>query len=62
VWVKVNPDYEILFRLMNRLRPDAGRRYWIREQGAEEDIGDIEEDTGQVSTGVEIVLQMSHNT
>jgi hypothetical protein len=27
VWVKVNPDYEILFRLMDRLRPDAGRCY-----------------------------------
>ena len=41
VWVKVNPDYEILFRLMDGLRPDAGRRYWIREQGAHEDIVDI---------------------
>ena len=29
--VKVSQDYEILFRLMDRLRPDAGRRYWIRE-------------------------------
>ena len=35
VWIKVNSDYEILFRLMDRLRPDAGRRNWIRKQGAE---------------------------
>jgi len=34
VWVKVNPDYEILFRLMEGLQPDAGRRYWIREYSA----------------------------
>ena len=38
VWVKVNPDYEILFRLMDGLYPEAGRRYWIREHGAEVDI------------------------
>ena len=25
VWVMGNPDYEILFRLMNGLHPDAGR-------------------------------------
>src|SRR3990170_3180855 len=30
MWVKVNPDYEILFRLMDGLQPDAGRRYWIK--------------------------------
>jgi hypothetical protein len=29
---------------------------------ASEDNCDIEADTGQVSTGVEIVLSMSHNT
>jgi site-specific DNA recombinase len=44
VWVKVNPDYEILFRLMDRLRPDVGRRYWIREHGAEGNIVDIGEE------------------
>lgn len=46
VWVKVNRDYEILFRLMDGLQPDAGRRYWIREYSAEEDIGDIGEELG----------------
>ena len=25
VWVKVNPDYEIIYRPMEGLRPDAGR-------------------------------------
>ena len=41
VWVKVNPDYEILFRLMDGLQSDAGRRYWIKEYSAEGDIGDM---------------------
>jgi len=39
VWVKINPDYEILFRLKDGLRADTGRRYWIREHGTEVDIG-----------------------
>ena len=59
MWVKVKPDYEILFRLMDGLDPGAERRYWIREQGTEGNISDIEEDIGQMSTGVEILLPMS---
>jgi len=62
MWVKVNPDYEILFRLMDRLRPDAGRRYWIREQGAEGNIVDIGEEMRQTVTEVKIAFPVSHNT
>jgi len=62
VWVKVNPDYEILFRLMDGLRPDTERRYWIREQGAEADIGDMGKELGQMATEVKIAFPMSHNT
>ncbi len=61
LWVKVNPDYEILIRLMDGLQPDAGRRYWIREYSVEEDIGDIGEELGQKETEVKIALPMSHN-
>ena len=35
--------------------------FWIERLEASEDNCDIEEDLGQVSTGVKIVLQMSHN-
>ena len=59
VWVKVNPDYEILFRLLDALQPDAGRRYWIREHGAEVDIVDIGEESGQMATAVKIAFSMS---
>ena len=41
MWVKVKPDYEILFRLMDGLDPGAERRYWIREQGTKGNISDI---------------------
>jgi hypothetical protein len=61
VWVKVNPDYEILFRLMDGLRPDAGRRYWIKGHSAEVDIDDIVEELGQMATEVKIAFPMSHN-
>jgi hypothetical protein len=61
VWVKVNPDYEILFRLMDGLRPDARRRYWIREHGAEVDVGDLGEAMGQMATEVKIAFPMSPN-
>ncbi len=35
--------------------------FWIERLEASEDNCDIEEDLGQMSTGVKIVLQMSHN-
>jgi hypothetical protein len=62
VWVKVNPDYEILFRLMDGLRADAGRRYWIREHGTEADIVDIGEELGQMETEVKIALPVSQRS
>ena len=58
VWVKVNPDYEILFRLMDGLRPDTERRYWIREHGKDGNICD----NGKIMTGVNISFSVSHNT
>ena len=61
-WVKARPDYELLFSILDGMRQDAGRRFWIEQTEAQENNCDIEEDTGQVSTGVKIVLQMSHNT
>jgi hypothetical protein len=62
LWVKARPDYEPLFFILDGLRHDADRRFWIESFVTPEDNCDVEEDTGQVSTGVEIVLQMSHNT
>jgi hypothetical protein len=61
-YVKARPDYEPLFSILDGLRQDADRRFWIESFMTPEDNCDVEEDTGQVSTGVENVLQMSHNT
>ena len=47
---------------MDGLHPDAGRRYWIRDHGAEVDIGDMGEELGQMATEVKIALPMSHNS
>ena len=61
LWVKARPDYEPLFSILDGLRHDADRRFWIESFVTPEDNCDVEEDTGQVSTGVEIVLPMPHN-
>ena len=61
LWVKARPDYEPLFSIRDGMRHDADRRFWIERLEALEDNCGEEEDMGQVSTGVEIQLQMSHN-
>jgi hypothetical protein len=61
MWRLMRDNYEILFRLMDGLRTDARRRYWIREQGAEGNIVDIGEEIGQIATEVKIAFPMSHN-
>ena len=54
--------YEPLFSILDGLRHDADRRFWIESFVTPEDNCDVEEDTGQVSAGVEIVLQMTDKT
>jgi len=59
--VNTQPDYEPLFSILDGLRQDAGRRFWIERLDAQENNCDIEEDTGQVSIGVEIAFPVPHN-
>jgi hypothetical protein len=61
LWVKARPDYEPLFSILDGLRLEGERRYWIERREAEGNLCDIEVDTGQMSIGVEILLPMSHN-
>ena len=61
LWVKARPDYEPLFSILDGLQQDADRRFWIARVEANGNNCDIEADTGQMSTGVEIALRMSHN-
>jgi hypothetical protein len=62
VWVKARPDFDVLFQLLNNLRGDEQRRFWIAYPEADEDDCDIGEDMGQTATEVKISLPMSHNT
>ena len=62
LWVKARPDYEPLFSILDGLRLDSERRYWIERREVEGNNSDIKEDTGHMSTGVEILLPVSHNT
>ena len=61
LWVKARPDYEPLFSILDGLRLDGQRRYWIERREAEGNIRGAEVNTGQMSTGVEILLPVSHN-
>ena len=62
LWVKARPYYEPFFSILDGMRQDTDRRFWIERLEASEDNCGIEEDTGKRSIGVEIVLRMSHNT
>jgi hypothetical protein len=53
-------DFKPLFSIMDGLRPDSESRYWIDRKVIEKNISDIQVDSGQMSTGVEILLKMSH--
>ena len=61
-WVKAHPDYEPLFSILDGLRLDSGRRYWIEHKVVGGNLGDIQVDSGQMSTGVENLLPMSNKT
>jgi len=62
VWVKAQPDFDVLFQLLNTLRMDEQRRFWIAYPKADENTSDVLEDMGQVATEVKISFPMSHNT
>ena len=61
LWVKARPDYEPLFSILDGLRLDSERRYWIERREGKGNNSDIEEDAGLMSTGVKILLPVSHN-
>jgi len=61
LWVRACPDYEPLFSILDGFCPDSDRHNWIECKVMEKNISDIQVDSGQISTGVEILLTMSHN-
>jgi len=62
LWVRACPDYEPLFSILDGLHLNSEKRYWIEREVMGRNISDIQVDSGQISTGVEILLKMSHKT
>ena len=62
LWVKAHPEYEPQISVMDGLRADTKRCYWIDRKVMEMDNSDIQIDSGQISTGVENLLPMSNKT
>jgi hypothetical protein len=62
LWVRARPDYEPLFSILDGLRADNGRRYWVSELSIEVNTCDMREDMGHTVKKVKIALPMSHNT
>ena len=62
IWIKARPDFDVLFQLLNNLRVDEQRRFWIVYQEADEDACDRREDLGQEGMDVKIAFPVSHNT
>ena len=60
LWVKACLNCKPLFSILDGLRPDSERHYWIECKVMEKTISDIQVDAGQISTGVENLLKMSH--
>ena len=62
LWVRVRSDYEPLFSIPDGLHLNSEKRYWIEREVMGRNISDIQVDSGQMSTGVEILIMMSHKT
>jgi len=61
IWIKARPDFDVLFQLLNNLRVDDQRRFWIAHPVTDENASDVEGDMGQEGMEVKIAFPMSHN-
>ena len=59
IWIKARLDFDVLFQLLNNLRVDEQRRFWIAYSEADEDTCDIREDLGQGVMEVKIAFPVS---
>jgi hypothetical protein len=58
LWVKARPDYEPLFSILDGMRQDATRRFWLYQLATQGELFRPEEHPEAVSTGIEILLQV----
>ena len=62
IWIKVRPDFEVLFQILDGLRMDTEHHYWINPLETQKDNSVNEENNGQIGVVVKTLLPMSHNT
>ena len=62
LWVRARPDYKQLFSILDGIRPDSDRHYWIECNVMEKNFCDIQVDSKKIGTCVEILLKMSRNS
>ena len=62
LWVKINPDYEILFRLMDNLHPEARGRYSVVKHDSEGNPGEAGTISGEIATEIQGAIPVPHNT
>jgi hypothetical protein len=60
IWIKARPDFDVLFQLLNNLRVDEQRCFWIAYSVGEEAC-DIESDPDPMATEVEIAFPISED-
>ena len=60
LWVRACLNCEPLISFLDGLRQDSERRYWIEHKVMKRNLSDTQVDSGQIRTGVEILLKMSH--
>jgi len=60
LWVSNGPDCEPLFSILDGLRLDSERRYWIERKLTEKNSSNIQEDSRQIGTSVEFLIKMTH--
>ncbi|MBE3037774.1 MAG: hypothetical protein IMZ62_03020 [Chloroflexi bacterium] len=61
IWIRACPDFDVLFQLLNNLRIDQQRRFWIEYHKDEENVCDNGEGMRQEGMEVKISAPMSHN-
>ena len=61
IWIKACPDFDVLFQLLDNLRLDDQRRFWIEYHEAKKNVCDLREAMGQEGVEVKTFAPMSHN-
>ena len=62
LWIRVKPDFVALYQLLDGLRPDEERRFWILPKFRLKIELDLRERSGHKRTEVKTFAKLSHNS